>query len=72
MQAGRLIAGELLFTRTQAFCKLNKSIPQADGTIFNFMIVAGKDAGKFAELPDTFEGTTLRITLGEYANLEGL
>jgi hypothetical protein len=70
MQAGRLLTGELLFTRTQVFCKLNKpissDIPFADTSVmFNFMIIAGKDTGKFVTLPDSFEGTLICLNLGD-------
>lgn len=69
MKAGRLLAGELLFTRTQAFCKLDKPIPQDNGDVYNFMIIAGADVGKFAMIPNDFEGTLLKINLGESAYL---
>jgi hypothetical protein len=68
MKAGRLLGGEILATQNQVFCKLSKPIPQ-DGTFtkyFNFMIIAGEDVGKFAELPDTFEGTPVSIITGDY------
>lgn len=70
MQAGRLKAGELLATPTRVYCKLEIPLPKKpNGTVLNYMIVGGENAGMFAELPDDFDGTHFILKTGEYLEI---
>ena len=66
MKAGRLLPGEILKSPVQLFCKLGKPIENTDPVdTYNFMIIAGSDAGKFVNIPDDAEGEVYLADVGE-------